>query len=110
MSEPLTVFEIGERDRGKRLDRFLNERIPGVSRAHVQRAIRERAAIVALGPVDKADALYQLAAAQHAAGDDVQARKSVLRALEEAPNYEKAQTLLLELYDARMRDSVRKKP
>ena len=42
LSEPATVFAIGERDRGKRLDRFLNERIPGVSRAHVQRAIRER--------------------------------------------------------------------
>ncbi len=42
MSEPATIFEVGERDRGKRLDRFLNERIPGVSRAHVQRAIRER--------------------------------------------------------------------
>jgi len=63
--------------------------------------VRERAAIVALGPVDKADALYQLALAQHEAGDDKAARKSVLRALEEAPNYEKAQTLLLTLYEAR---------
>ncbi|MBZ5639341.1 MAG: RluA family pseudouridine synthase [Acidobacteriia bacterium] len=42
MSEPTTVFEVGERERGKRLDRFLNERIPGVSRAYVQRAIRDR--------------------------------------------------------------------
>jgi tetratricopeptide (TPR) repeat protein len=65
------------------------------------RVVRERAAIVALGPVDKADALYQLALAQHEAGDDVHARTSVLRALEEAPNFEKAQTLLLTLYDAR---------
>lgn len=63
--------------------------------------VRERSAIVALNPVDKADAEYQLALAQHEAGDDVHARKSVLRALEEAPNYEKAQTLLLTLYDAR---------
>ena len=68
-----------------------------------QRVVRERAAIVALGPVDRADALYQLAQAQHEAGDDVHARTSVLRALEEAPNYEKAQTLLLLLYDARVR-------
>jgi tetratricopeptide (TPR) repeat protein len=67
----------------------------------LHRVVREREAIVALGPVDKADALYQLAAAQHAIGDDVHARTSVLRALEEAPNYEKAQTLLLTLYDAR---------
>jgi tetratricopeptide (TPR) repeat protein len=63
--------------------------------------VRERTAIVALGPVDRADALYQLALAQHDAGDDAQARKSVLRALEEAPNYERAQTLLLALVDAR---------
>ena len=68
-----------------------------------QRTVRERAAIVALGPVDRADALYELALAQHEAGDDVHARTSVLRALEEAPNYEKAQTLLLTLYDARVR-------
>jgi hypothetical protein len=34
----------------------------------------------------------------------------VLRALEEAPNYEKAQTLLLTLYDARARQSGEKKP
>ncbi|MDB4877613.1 MAG: hypothetical protein JWM41_4059 [Gemmatimonadetes bacterium] len=65
------------------------------------RVVRERSAVVALGPVDKADALYQLAQAQHEAGDDVHARTTVLRALEEAPNYEKAQTLLLALYDAR---------
>jgi hypothetical protein len=31
-----------------------------------------------------------------------------LRALEEAPNYEKAQTLLLTLYDARTQGGVRK--
>lgn len=66
-----------------------------------QRNVRERLAIVALGPVDRADAYYQLALAQHEAGDDAQARKSVLRALEDAPNFEKAQTLLLTLYDAR---------
>ena len=66
-----------------------------------QRNVRERMAIVALGPVDRADAYYQLALAQHEAGADVQARKNVLRALEDAPNFEKAQTLLLTLYDAR---------
>jgi tetratricopeptide (TPR) repeat protein len=75
-----------------------------------QLVVRERSAVVALGPVDKADALYQLAQAQHDAGDDVHARTSVLRALEEAPNYEKAQTLLLTLYEARVRQSGEKKP
>src|SRR5262249_41572022 len=75
-----------------------------------QRAVRERAAIVALAPVDRADAYYQLAQAQHDAGDDVHARTSVLRALEEAPNYEKAQTLLLLLYEARVRPEGARKP
>ncbi len=42
MSEPQTVFGVGERDRGKRLDRFMHERIPGLSRASVQRAIEGR--------------------------------------------------------------------
>ena len=42
MSEPQTVFGVGDRDRGKRLDRFLHERIPGLSRARIQRAIAER--------------------------------------------------------------------
>jgi len=76
-----------------------------------QLAVRERAAIVALAPADKADAYYQLALAQHEANDDVAARKSVLRSLEEAPNYEKAQTLLLTLYEARTgKPQVEKKP
>lgn len=42
MSEPQTVFGVGPRDRGKRLDKFLHERIPGLSRARIQRAIEER--------------------------------------------------------------------
>lgn len=42
MSEPRTEFPVGRRDRGKRLDRFLHERIPGLSRARIQQAIRER--------------------------------------------------------------------
>jgi tetratricopeptide (TPR) repeat protein len=86
-------------------DPATHQRLATLARAagDKQRVVRERAAIVALGPVDRADALYQLAQAQHEAGDDVHARTSVLRALEEAPNYEKAQTLLLQLYDARVR-------
>lgn len=42
MSEPQTLFGVGERDRGKRLDQFLHEKIPGLSRARIQRAIEER--------------------------------------------------------------------
>jgi tetratricopeptide (TPR) repeat protein len=83
----------------------LHQRLATLAKAagDKQKVVRERMAIVALGPVDRADALYQLALAQHEAGDDAKARTSVLRALEEAPNYEKAQTLLLTIYDARHR-------
>jgi 23S rRNA pseudouridine1911/1915/1917 synthase len=42
MSEPVTLFVVGQREGGKRLDRFLHERIPGLSRTRIQRAIRER--------------------------------------------------------------------
>jgi 23S rRNA pseudouridine1911/1915/1917 synthase len=42
VSEPQTLFDVGERDRGKRLDLFLHERIPGLSRARIQQAIEER--------------------------------------------------------------------
>jgi len=72
------------------------------------RVVRERKAIVALAPVDRASALYQLALAQHEAGDAAGARKSVLRALEDAPNYADAQRLLLTLYEARQSSGSRK--
>ncbi len=42
MSEPTTEFLVGKREGGKRLDHFLHERIPGLSRTRIQRAIRER--------------------------------------------------------------------
>jgi 23S rRNA pseudouridine1911/1915/1917 synthase len=45
MSEPTTVFRVGPRDDGKRLDRFLHEKIPGLSRTRLQQAIRERVAL-----------------------------------------------------------------
>ncbi len=66
-----------------------------------QRAIRERRAVLALDPVDRADALYQLAQAHMGAGDRENARRMVLNALEIAPAFEAAQDLLLEIHDAR---------
>jgi tetratricopeptide (TPR) repeat protein len=60
-----------------------------------QGVVRARAASVALDPVDRAEALYQLALAQLEAGDRAAARRTVLRALEIAPNFERAQELLL---------------
>jgi tetratricopeptide (TPR) repeat protein len=62
-----------------------------------KKAVRERRAVVALNPVDRAEALYQLALAYRDAGDTAAARREVLRALEQAPNFEKAQELLLAL-------------
>jgi len=64
------------------------------------KVVRERAAVVALNPVDRAEALYQLALAYYEAGDTSAARREVLRALEDAPNFEKAQELLLRLQRA----------
>ena len=60
-------------------------------------AIRERQAVVALAPVDRAQALYELAFAHYQAGDLSTAKREVLRALEVAPNFEEAQDLLLRL-------------
>lgn len=68
-----------------------------------QTAVRERRAVLALDPVDRAETLYQLARAQHAAGDLRSARRSVLHALEVAPNFAAAQELLLVLRAERRR-------
>ncbi len=67
----------------------------------LKKVVRERQALLALNPVDRAEALYQLALAYHEAGDAVAARREVLRALEEAPSFEKAQELLLKLRSGR---------
>jgi tetratricopeptide (TPR) repeat protein len=64
-------------------------------------AIRERRALLALDPTDRVEALYQLALAYADAGDMVSARREVLRALEQAPNYSKAQDLLLRIRSSR---------
>jgi tetratricopeptide (TPR) repeat protein len=60
-------------------------------------AVRERAAVVALDPPDRAEALYLLAVAQMDAGARDTARRTVLRALEIAPEYDDALELLLAL-------------
>ncbi|HKP29365.1 MAG TPA: tetratricopeptide repeat protein [Gemmatimonadales bacterium] len=62
-----------------------------------RQAARERAAVLALDPVDRAEALYQLAYAWNKAGDRAAAKREVLKALEIAPSFEKAQQLLLEV-------------
>jgi tetratricopeptide (TPR) repeat protein len=59
--------------------------------------VRERRAVVALDPPDPLDAHYQLARALTNSGDVSGARKELLGVLEQAPSFEKAQALLLEL-------------
>ncbi|HEX7938773.1 MAG TPA: tetratricopeptide repeat protein [Gemmatimonadaceae bacterium] len=63
------------------------------------RAVRERQAVVALNPVDRAEAYYQLAIAQREQGDLASAKRSVLSALEVAPHFERAQDLLLSIVE-----------
>ena len=56
----------------------------------------ERRALVAL-TTDRAQALYALALAYHEAGDNVSARRELLRALELAPAFKDGLFLLLKL-------------
>ena len=67
--------------------------------------VRARRALVALDPVDRPEALYQLALALVEAGDAAGARREVLRALEIAPRFQRAQELLLRLHEERRPDS-----
>ena len=62
-------------------------------------AIREYSAVLALNPLDKASAQYNLARAYFAAGQRDKASEHVLAALEIAPSYRPAQKLLLQLHD-----------
>lgn len=80
-------------------DMSLHARLAGLYSAlgDYGKAIRERKAVLALDPVDRAEALYQLARAYLEAGDLSLARRTVLRALEDAPSFEAAQELLLEI-------------
>lgn len=60
-------------------------------------ALRERRAILANQPADVMTARYELARALAASGDVTAARRELLQVLEQAPSFEKAQALLLEL-------------
>ena len=80
-------------------DVAVHERLAGLyaARRQFSKAVRERKAILALDPVDRSGALYQLALAHRDAGDTAAARRTVLQALEVAPGFAQAQTLLLSL-------------
>ncbi len=67
------------------------------AQANYPGAIREYTAVVALNPLDKAGAEFNLAQAYYASGQRDKAEESVLAALEAAPGYRPAQKLLLEI-------------
>ncbi|HEX5834882.1 MAG TPA: tetratricopeptide repeat protein [Pyrinomonadaceae bacterium] len=60
-------------------------------------ALTEFQAALALQPPNLAEANYNVATAYHALGRQPEAKRAVLRALEAAPRYEKAQELLLRI-------------
>jgi tetratricopeptide (TPR) repeat protein len=60
-------------------------------------AAREFRVLVALNPPDLSEAHYDLARSLEATGNRAEARRQVLRSLELAPGFEKAQELLLKL-------------
>jgi Tfp pilus assembly protein PilF len=64
-------------------------------------AVREYASVVALHPLDKAGAMFNLARAYFTAHQYDKAEESVLAALEAAPGYRPAQQLLLQIEDAK---------
>ncbi len=67
------------------------------ARRRRRRAAREFRAVLALKPVDEAAARTDLAESYFRAGNRTDAKKQTLAALEIAPTYERAQTLLLKL-------------
>jgi tetratricopeptide (TPR) repeat protein len=68
-----------------------------IERNENEAAIREFQIALAANPPNIAEAQYNLARAFFAAGKSKEARRAVLRSLEAAPNFDKAQELLLKL-------------
>ncbi len=62
-------------------------------------AVRENLAVLALNPIDRADAYYELARAYFAGADVNRAKRAVLQSLEIAPGFRDAQKLLLACVD-----------
>jgi tetratricopeptide (TPR) repeat protein len=71
-----------------------------MQRNEPETAAREFRVVLALGPVDRAAAITDLAESYLKSGKRAEAKKETLAALEIAPSYERAQALLLELVDA----------
>jgi tetratricopeptide (TPR) repeat protein len=80
-------------------DEDLHRRLGGLwlAQGNAAGAVREYTAVLALKPLDKASAEFDVAKAYLATGDKAKAEDSVLAALEVAPGYQPAQRLLLEI-------------
>lgn len=65
--------------------------------ANAEKAIREFHIALAANPANVAEAQYNLARAYFSAGKKPEARRYVLRSLENAPSFDKAQELLLKI-------------
>ncbi len=80
-------------------DNAMHDRLAtmATTRGDHARALRERRAVLANQPADLLTARYELARALAASGDVASARRELLQVLEQAPSFEKAQVLLLEL-------------
>jgi tetratricopeptide (TPR) repeat protein len=68
-----------------------------LQRSDADAAAREFRTVIALGPVDRAAAFTDLAESYFKGGRRADAKKHTLAALEIAPNYERAQDLLLKI-------------
>lgn len=68
-----------------------------IERNESDAAVREFQIALAANPPNVAEAQYNLARAFYAAGKNKEARRAVLRSLEAAPGFDKAQELLLKL-------------
>ena len=83
-------------------DQQLHERLGKLwlAQQNYQGAIREYSAVLALRPLDKASAAFNLAQAYFDAGQKDKAEDNVLQALEAAPDFRPAQKLLLQIHSS----------
>jgi Tfp pilus assembly protein PilF len=104
VSDPADIGPVYERIVA--LDPFDGDAHATLGRLAMQRndavfASREFRTVLALAPVDQAGAHTDLAESYFRSGKAAEAKKETLAALEIAPSYERAQTLLLTLAEGR---------
>jgi tetratricopeptide (TPR) repeat protein len=91
------------------VDEDLHRRLGGLwlAQGNYAGAIREYAAVLALNPLDKAGAQFNLAQAYFADGQRDKAEEMVLLALETAPGFRPAQKLLLDIEHPENKDTTK---